>query len=73
MMQRNQAETMAAVKGYEAVLKARIQSHGGNLLQTYGNRVDIASRVESMGIAGAVLLSSSIRQQIKNRFSWSVY
>ncbi|MEM8899992.1 MAG: adenylate/guanylate cyclase domain-containing protein [Bacteroidota bacterium] len=115
MMQRNQAEAMTAVKGYEAVLKARIQVHGGNLLQTYGDGslsifdsasaavlcakeiqeeirgkvplrigmhlgeitidgdhtfgdgVNIASRVESMGITGAVLLSSSIRQQIKNR------
>ncbi|MEM7513419.1 MAG: adenylate/guanylate cyclase domain-containing protein, partial [Bacteroidota bacterium] len=115
MMQRNQAEAMTAVKGYEAVLKARIQVHGGDLLQTYGDGslsifdsasaavlcareiqeeirgqvplrigihlgeitidgdhtfgdgVNIASRVESMGIAGAVLLSSSIRQQIKNR------
>ena len=73
MMQRNQAEAMASVKGYEAVLKARIQAHRGDLLQTYGNGVNIASRVESMGIAGAILLSSSIRQQIKNRFSWSVY
>lgn len=115
MMQRNQAEAMTAVKGYETVLKARIQAHGGDLLQTYGDGslsifdsasaavlcakeiqeeirgkvplrigihlgeitidgdhtfgdgVNIASRVESMGIAGAVLLSSSIRQQIKNR------
>ena len=115
MMQRNQVEAMAAVKGYEAVLKTRIQTHGGDLLQTYGDGslsifdsasaavlcakeiqeeirgqvplrigihlgeitidgdhtfgdgVNIASRVESMGIAGAVLLSSSIRKQIKNR------
>ncbi|MEM8901838.1 MAG: hypothetical protein AAGC85_27265 [Bacteroidota bacterium] len=37
MMQRNQAEAMTAVKGYEAVLKARIQAHGGDLLQTYGD------------------------------------
>ncbi|MEM6765282.1 MAG: hypothetical protein AAF824_10620 [Bacteroidota bacterium] len=35
MMQRNQAEAMALVKGYEAVLKARIQAHRGKLLQTY--------------------------------------
>ena len=31
MMQRNQAEAMAAVKGYETVLKAHIQAHGGDL------------------------------------------
>ncbi len=36
-MQRNQAEAMVAVKGYETVLKARIQAHGGDLLQTYGD------------------------------------
>ncbi|MEM6768384.1 MAG: hypothetical protein AAF655_25825 [Bacteroidota bacterium] len=29
VMQRNQAEAMAAVKRYESVLKARIQVYGG--------------------------------------------
>jgi len=34
---------------------------------TFGDGVNIASRIESMGIAGAVLLSCSVRQQIKNK------
>ncbi|MEM6768386.1 MAG: adenylate/guanylate cyclase domain-containing protein [Bacteroidota bacterium] len=115
MMQRNQAEAMAAVKGYEAVLKTRIQAHGGELLQTYGdgslsifdsasaavlcakeiqeeikdqvplrigihlgeitsdgehtfgNGVNIASRIESMGIPGAILFSQTVREQIRNQ------
>ena len=34
---------------------------------TFGDGVNIASRIESMGVAGAVLVSHSIRQQIKNK------
>lgn len=46
MMQSNQAKAMGAVKGYEVVLR---------------------DRIESMGVGGAVLISSSIRNQIKNK------
>ncbi|MDW3651188.1 MAG: adenylate/guanylate cyclase domain-containing protein [Bacteroidia bacterium] len=115
MMQSNRDSAITAVKDFEAVLKDRIASHSGELLQTYGDGslsifdsasaavscakeiqeairgkvplrigihlgeitidgehtfgdgVNIASRIESMGTAGAVLMSSSIRQQIKNK------
>ena len=114
MMQANRESAMAAVKHFEAVLKERIASHAGELLQTYGDGslsvfdsasaavqcakeiqegirdevplrigihlgeitiegehtfgdgVNIASRIESMGVAGSVLVSLSIRQQVKN-------
>ena len=49
----------------------RIGIHLGDVMQhsdhIMGDVVNIASRIESMGVAGAVLLSSSIRQQIKNK------
>ncbi|MFK7923683.1 MAG: adenylate/guanylate cyclase domain-containing protein [Bacteroidia bacterium] len=49
----------------------RIGIHLGEITQdgdhTFGDGVNIASRIESMGVAGAVLISSSIRQQIKNK------
>ena len=49
----------------------RIGIHLGEITRdgdhTFGDGVNIASRIESMGITGAVLVSSSIRQQIKNR------
>ena len=49
----------------------RIGLHLGDIVQRdghlFGNAVNVASRIESMGVAGAVLLSSSIRQQIKNK------
>ncbi|MEL6252588.1 MAG: adenylate/guanylate cyclase domain-containing protein [Bacteroidota bacterium] len=115
MMQSNRDSAMTAIKEFEAVLKDRIASHSGELLQTYGDGslsvfdsasaavacakeiqekirekvplrigihlgeitidgehtfgdgVNIASRIESMGTAGAVLMSRSIRQQIKNK------
>ncbi|MEL6252584.1 MAG: adenylate/guanylate cyclase domain-containing protein [Bacteroidota bacterium] len=48
----------------------RIGIHLGEITidgkHTFGDGVNIASRVESMGIAGAVLVSDSIRQQVKN-------
>ena len=115
MMQQNRQVAMTAVKQFEAVLKNRIASHAGELLQTYGDGslsmfdsasaavqcakeiqeeirgqvplriglhigeithdgdhtfgdgVNIASRIESMGVAGSVLMSGNIRQQIKNK------
>ncbi|MDW3651187.1 MAG: adenylate/guanylate cyclase domain-containing protein [Bacteroidia bacterium] len=115
MMQSHRDSAMSAVKEFEAVLKDRIASHFGELLQTYGDGslsifdsasaavscakeiqeairgkvplrigihmgeitidgehtfgdgVNIASRIESIGIDGAILMSSSIRQQIKNK------
>lgn len=49
----------------------RIGTHLGDITQQeghiFGDAVNIASRVESMGVAGSVLLSHPIRQQIKNK------
>ncbi len=49
----------------------RISLHAGDVVfrddNVFGNAVNIASRIESMGVPGAVLLSSSIRNQIKNQ------
>lgn len=49
----------------------RIGMHLGDVVFTennvYGDGVNIASRIESMGIPGSVLLSSSIGNQIKNK------
>ena len=57
----------------------RIGIHLGEITKDgehiFGDGVNIATRIESMGIAGAVLLSSSIRQQIKNKpsLSWNLW
>ena len=49
----------------------RIGLHAGDIVfredNVFGDAVNIASRVESMGIPGAVLLSSNVRNQIKNQ------
>ena len=49
----------------------RIGIHLGEITidreHTFGDGVNIASRIESMGVAGAVLMSNSIRRQIKNK------
>lgn len=61
-------ELQEAIRGEVAL---RIGIHLGEIIidgeHTFGDGVNIASRVESMGVAGAVLVSSSIRQQIKNK------
>ncbi|MCB0853727.1 MAG: adenylate/guanylate cyclase domain-containing protein, partial [Bacteroidetes bacterium] len=49
----------------------RIGIHLGDIVQKeghiFGDAVNIASRIESMGLAGAVLISSNVRNQIKNK------
>ena len=49
----------------------RIGMHLGEVVFTddnvFGDGVNIASRIESMGIPGSVLLSKAVRNQIKNK------
>jgi TolB-like protein len=52
-------------------LQLRIGIHVGEFIiedgDIYGNGVNLASRIESLGIAGAVLFSDGVFQKIKNR------
>ncbi len=54
----------------------RIGMHIGTVVidddQVYGDSVNLASRIQSMGIAGAVLFSESIRKDIKNHPEFEV-
>lgn len=54
----------------EVGVPVRIGIHLGDVVfkegNAFGDAVNIASRVESMGIPGAVLLSQTVRSQIKN-------
>ena len=55
----------------EPKVPVRIGLHAGDVVfrddNVFGDAVNIASRVESMGVPGAVLLSSNVRNQIKNQ------
>lgn len=55
----------------EPKVPVRIGLHAGEVVfrddNVFGDAVNIASRVESMGIPGSVLLSSNVRNQIKNQ------
>jgi adenylate cyclase len=57
-------------QGGESV-PVRIGLHLGDVLfregNVFGDSVNIASRVESLGVPGAVLLSQTVRRQIKNK------
>lgn len=48
----------------------RIGIHMGDIVldgtEVYGDGVNVASRIESMGVAGAILLSKSIHDELKN-------
>ncbi len=54
----------------------RIGMHLGEVVfqneNVFGDGVNIASRVESMGVAGAILMSKSIRDQIKNKAAFQL-
>ena len=55
----------------EPKVPVRIGLHAGDVVfregNVFGDAVNIASRVESMGVPGAILLSSNVRNQIKNQ------
>ena len=67
----NCASTLQVEFRDEPQVPVRIGIHSGDIIQNEGNifgdSVNIASRIESMGIAGAVLISDSIQKQIKNK------
>ena len=53
----------------------RIGIHSGTVVKEnqkiYGNSVNIASRIESLGVPGAVLVSKSIKEDLKNQSEFS--
>ena len=57
-------------------IPVRIGLHAGDILfkegNIYGDAVNITSRIESMGVPGSILLSSNIRNQIKNKPEFQV-
>ncbi|MBK6990595.1 MAG: adenylate/guanylate cyclase domain-containing protein [Chitinophagaceae bacterium] len=56
------------------VIPVRIGIHMGEIMfrnnGAFGNGVNIASRIESMGIPGSILVSKTIRDQIINKSSF---
>lgn len=57
----------------DPIVPLRIGVHVGELIRkdddVFGNGVNLASRIESMGVAGSVLLSGDVRAKIKNQES----
>ena len=55
----------------EDKLPVRIGLHSGDVVRkednVYGDSVNIASRIESMGVSGSILLSESVRKNVKNQ------
>lgn len=63
---------MAMQKSFiEKDIPVRIGMHLGDVLfkenNVFGDGVNIASRVESLGVPGAILISGTIRNQVKNK------
>lgn len=61
---------MAMQDAFREVVPVRIGIHLGDVIfkegNAFGDSVNIASRVESLGVPGAILLSQTVRNQIKN-------
>lgn len=59
----------------EQEIPVRIGMHLGDVLyknnNVFGDGVNIASRIESLGVPGAILLSKTIRNQVKNKSEFS--
>jgi len=55
----------------QAGIPVRIGIHSGTIVheggKAYGDSVNVASRIESMAVPGSVLVSSAVRNQLKNR------
>ena len=55
----------------EPIVPVRIGIHSGTVVfsknKVYGDSVNLASRIESMGVPGAILFSKKIRNEIKNQ------
>lgn len=60
----------------EQEIPVRIGMHLGDVLykenNAFGDGVNIASRIESLGVPGAILLSKAIRTQVKNKSEFSL-
>ena len=60
----------------EQDIPVRIGMHLGDVVfkddNAFGDGVNIASRVESLGIPGAILLSKTIRDQVKNKVEFAL-
>ena len=60
----------------EQEVPVRIGMHLGDVLyknnNAFGDGVNIASRIESLGVPGAVLLSKIVRNQVKNKSEFSL-
>ncbi len=58
-------------------LPVRIGLHLGDIIykegNIFGDSVNITSRIESMGIAGAVLMSETVQKQLKNKPSFKFF
>jgi len=60
----------------EQSVPVRIGIHLGDVIykdsNVFGDGVNIASRVESLGVPGAILLSKTIRDQVKNKMEFDL-
>ena len=60
----------------EPVSPVRMRLHSGNVFikdgNVYGDSVNIASRIESLGVSGSVLFSKRIRQHIDNQAEFEI-
>ncbi len=71
-----QASSALQLRCIESQIPVRVGIHLGDVVfknnSAFGDGVNIASRIESLGIPGTVLLSKTIRDQVKNKAEFSL-
>jgi len=72
----NCAKEVQSIFQNEPIVPVRIGLHSGDVMfkenNVYGDSVNIASRIESLGVAGAVLFSKQIKRHISNQTAFKV-
>lgn len=70
------ASTSLQRRFIEQAVPVRIGMHLGDVLykndNAFGDGVNIASRIESLGVPGAILLSKTVRNQVKNKAEFTL-
>jgi len=70
------AKSLQTIFQSEPKVPVRIGLHAGDVVlrddNVFGDAVNIASRIESMGVPGSVLLSSTVQNQIHNQSTFDV-
>ena len=71
LMQKDEQKAKANRDRHRKILQDSVATHGGKILQYYGDGVNVASRIEGLAVSGSVLISGKVFDEIKNHQAFS--